>query len=135
MDALEIFKQILRATDPLIELNRCLLRCIDGAVENASKREKPSSMLSVFRMENDKWRSMTRRLKQMCDIDGSKYENDFIDRLAVSYPEIYTVCVHNRVFIGHTPTMEQMNIMNRAENTLQSDRQPRVALTMYRRTM
>lgn len=134
MDTARVIK-LLNINKPYVHeiLMEELDNVITSAYDECSKRNKPSSMLSVFRIANDQWRAFTRSLKNKTadQIDGAPYENLFMERLSTMHPEIYMLCLNQRIFPGHQPSSEQFGLIRKAEDSLKRDKQHRLALTIY----
>ena len=134
---MQVFKSVdnVHWADKLGNTNEAIQKELDKllieTINVASTRQKVASILAAFRTANDTWRNFARKLKQDFPAIQEDLESKFIEYLSQRNSELYAICVRKKVFIGHTPTIQQIRTMSLAEETLARDRQPRLALKLW----
>jgi hypothetical protein len=106
-----------------------LEKLIKSAIADAYTKGKVGSKLAVFRIAATTWDAFLNRLATS-DIKSPLKYDDYFNTMSVMQPELYTLCVDNRTFIGHKPTSAQEAIINNARRTLKTDPQVRLARTI-----
>lgn len=103
---------------------------IKSARTEAFNRGKVSSKLAVFRIATTTWDAYLNRLATS-DIKSTLTYDSFYETMSLLEAELYTLCVDNRIFIGHKPSPLQARILESARKSLAQDPQIRLAKTIH----
>lgn len=128
---------MLSSDNRQVDIDFMVHEYINEAYKQADTRGKVTAIFAVFRVADTNWRSFCARLKEQLDKEAhnqfkiENYNEYFIETLAKKHPELYYLCVTQRIFNGHKPNMQQSDLMMMGLDTLKRDRQPRLALRLY----
>lgn len=126
--------------DMKARLDKCLRELQTTAITHAQQVVKIGGISACFRSANGLWKSFAKHLKDNAKDfadQGFKLEafpqldDMYVQMLAQLEPEMFYLCLEQKAFLGYTLTPGDQERINRAKKTLQTDKQPRLALRMY----
>lgn len=128
LDATTLWANMIKASpgEYKVVIEKNLKALIREAMDSALKCEKASSRLAIFRTAFQTWQSFNRKLENS-DIRLPGLVNMFLEIFSLFQPEIYTICVQQKIFVGHKPSISQLQVIAHAERTLKTDNQIRLS--------
>jgi hypothetical protein len=135
-NVLDLVAYTVQSKDPLKKtISDCAAAVMQTAMSNARAVQRATGIAAVIRGGNGLWKSFARRLETIEDIgfnakDFPDLEDMFVHELARLDPELFALCLEQKAFIGYKTTPADMERVKRAQQTLKTDKQPRLALRM-----